>query len=204
MPAHRSAAIAAALLLAAGAAAAYAQAAKPWAVQAGAYAVEPTHTRILFAVNHFGTSTWYGDFSHASGSLTLDPKAPGASRVEVSVPVGTVSTTNTVLDGELKSADWLDAGKCANMTFKSTKVTPQGADRAAVAGELTIHCVTKPVVLEARFHGAGTNPLSHAYTVGFDATGKIKRSEFGVTKYVPAVSDDVDLILSVPFVKKAG
>jgi polyisoprenoid-binding protein YceI len=159
---------------------------------------------VVFAVDHFGTSTWYGDFTHASGTLKLDPANLAASQVEVSVPVASVSTTNSVLDGELKSAAWLDAAKCPNMTFKSTKVTPTGPDRATIAGELTLHCVTRPVTLQARLHGAGTNPLTHAYTVGFDATGQIKRSEFGVTKYVPVVSDEVQVILSAPFVKAAG
>lgn len=201
MRAYTSAAIIAGLF-AGSIAVATAQPAKPAAVQGGTYAVEPTHTRVVFAVDHFGTSTWYGDFNHASGSLKLDPKNVAASSVEVSVPVATVSTTNPVLDGELKSAEWLDAAKCPDMTFKSTKVTPSGPQTATVAGELTIHCVTRPVVLQVKFHGAGTNPLSHAYTVGFDATGKIKRSEFGVTKYVPIVSDEVQLILSAPFVRK--
>lgn len=192
--------VAALALTAAGAAAAAPT--PPSQVPAGTYAVEPTHTRVVFAVDHFGTSTWYGDFSKASGTLTLDPKNVGAASVSVEVPVATVSTTNPVLDGELKASDWLDTAKCPTMSFKSTKVTPTGPDRATVAGELTIHCVTKPVVLQARFHGAGANPLTKAYTVGFDATGKIKRSQFGVTKYVPLVSDDVELILSAPFVKK--
>jgi polyisoprenoid-binding protein YceI len=199
---HRPAALAAIFALAA--AGAVAAPADPAAVQGGAYSIEPTHTRVVFAVDHFGTSTWYGDFTHASGALKLDPKNPAGSEVQVSVPVASVSTTNTILDGELKSADWLDAAKCPNMTFKSTKVTPTGSDRATIAGELTLHCVTRPVVLQARLHGAGTNPLTHAYTVGFDATGKIKRSEFGVTKYVPVVSDEVQVIVSAPFVKKAG
>jgi polyisoprenoid-binding protein YceI len=197
-----AAAIAALVLGLAGAAAAAPT--PPAQVQAGTYAVEPTHTRVVFAVDHFGTSTWYGDFSKASGTLTLDPKNVGAASVSVEVPVATVSTTNPVLDGELKSADWLDAGKCPTMTFRSTKVTPTGPDRAAIAGELTIHCVTKPVTLQARYHGAGANPLTKAYTVGFDVSGKIKRSEFGVTKYVPLVADEVELIISAPFVKKAG
>jgi polyisoprenoid-binding protein YceI len=197
-----AAAIAALVLGLAGAAAAAPT--PPAQVQAGTYAVEPTHTRVVFAVDHFGTSTWYGDFSKASGTLTLDPKNPGAASVSVEVPVATVSTTNSVLDGELKAADWLDAAKCPNMSFKSTKVTPTGPDRATIAGELTIHCVTKPVTLQAHYHGAGVNPLTKAYTVGFDATGKITRSEFGVTKYVPMVSDEVQIILSAPFVKKAG
>lgn len=174
----------------------------PASVQAGTYAIEPSHTRVLFAVDHMGTSTWYGDFTHASGALKLDPKTPGASQLDVSVPMSSVSTTNATLDGELKSADWFDAAKYPTMSFHSTKVTLTGPGQAKVAGELTLHGVTKPVVLTARFKGAGPNPMSKAYTVGFDATGKIKRSEFGVAKYVPMIGDDVDLILSAPFVRK--
>jgi len=195
----------AALIAVSAATAALAQPAAPAGVQAGTYAIEPIHTRVLFAVTHTGNSTWYGDFTHASGTLTLDPKNPAASKLEVSVPVDTISTTNAVLDKELKGADWFDAAKFPTMTFRSTKITPSGPQSADVAGELTLHGVTKPVVLHAKLKGAGPSPLGHAYMVGFDATGRIKRSEFGISKYLPAVvGDDVDLILSAPFVKKAG
>ncbi|HSV01726.1 MAG TPA: YceI family protein [Phenylobacterium sp.] len=202
-PNPRSVALPAVIAAALAAGAALAQTAAPAGVQAGTYAIEPIHTRVLFAVSHTGNSTWYGDFNHASGTLTLDPKNPAASKLEVSVPVDTISTTNAVLDKELKGADWFDAAKFPTMTFRSTRITPTGPQSADVAGELTLHGVTKPVVLHARFKGAGPSPLSHAYMVGFDATGEIKRSDFGITKYAPViVGDDVQLILSAPFVKK--
>lgn len=173
----------------------------PASVQPGAYKVEPSHTRMLFAVNHMGFSTWYGDFTGASGALQLDPSEPGHSRLEVSVPTASVVTTNTVLDGELKSADWLDATHYPSITFKSRSVTPTGTDSADIAGDLTLHGVTRPVTLHAHFNGAGVNPLSKAYTIGFEVSGKIKRSDFGVAKYVPLVGDDVDLIISAAFEK---
>ena len=202
MRAFQAAAVAALALAASPAA--FAQPVSPAAVQAGTYAIDPTHAQVLFAVDHFGTSTWYGDFSHASGTLKLDPKNPAASQVQVSVPTGSVTTISSVLDGELKGPDWFDAAKYPAMTFRSTKVTVTGPGRATVAGELTLHGVTKPVVLDARFKGAGVNPLTKAYTVGFDATGQIKRSAFGVTKYTPLVGDQVQLILSAPFVRTGG
>jgi polyisoprenoid-binding protein YceI len=173
-------------------------------VQAGTYSVEPNHTRVVFSVNHMGFSTWYGDFTGAKGSLTLNPKAPASSKVEVTLPTASVSTTNTTLDGELKSADWLDAGKYPTITFTSTKVRPTGADTAKVTGDLTLHGVTRPVTLDVKFHGAGANPMSKAYTVGFDAHGSLKRSEFGVTKYLPLIGDEVEITISAPFEKKAG
>jgi polyisoprenoid-binding protein YceI len=176
----------------------------PTTVQAGTYAIEASHTRVVFSVNHLGFSTYFGDFTGAQGSLTLDPKAPAASKLQVTLPAASVSTTNTILDGELKSADWLDAAKFPTLGFVSTKVTPTGADSATVTGDLTLHGVTKPVTLQVKFHGAGTNPLRRAYTVGFDAHATIKRSDFGVTKYVPLVSDEVEITISAPFEKKAG
>ena len=89
------------------------------AVQPGDFAIEPVHTRILFSLSHLGFSTWYGDFSHASGEAKIDPAHPSASSVEVSVPVASIETTNAVLDQELKGADWFDAAKFPTLTFKS-------------------------------------------------------------------------------------
>ena len=174
----------------------------PAAVQAGAYGVEPLHTRVLFSVSHLGFTTWYGEFTNVSGTLTLDPKKPAGSALEIHIPVGTVSTTSAKLDGELKSDQWLDAGQFPEMVFKSTKVTETGKDSAKVTGDLTLHGVTRPVTLAVKFNGAGTNPLDKKYTAGFEVSGKIKRSDFGVKTYVPLIGDDVDLIISAGFEHK--
>ncbi len=168
----------------------------PAAVKAGTYSVEPRHTRVLFGVSHFGFSTWYGDFSNASGTLTLDPKQPRASRLDITVPISSVSTTNSQLDGELKSADWFDATRFPTMRFVSRSVLLTRRGQA--------DGITRPVTLHVKFHGAGSNPLDKAYTAGFDASGVIRRSQFGVAKYVPMVGDEVELILSGAFVKPAA
>ncbi len=176
----------------------------PAAVQAGSYSVEPAHTRILFSVSHMGFSTWYGEFTGASGALTLDPAKLAASKLEISVPTGSISTSNAKLDGELKSAQWFDASQFDTIRFQSTKIARTGANTADVSGQLTFHGVTKPVVFKAKFNAAGVNPLDKAYTVGFEVSGDIKRSDFGVTTYVPLIGDDVHLIISSAFEKKAG
>jgi polyisoprenoid-binding protein YceI len=170
----------------------------PSAVHPGNYTVEPTHTRIAFAVSHMGFTTWFGDFTGASGTLSLNPAKASASTLSVSVPIASVSTTNAKLDSELKEADWLDAAKYPTATFTANKITAS-AGTAKVAGTLTLHGVTKPVVFSVKFNGAGVNPLDKAYTVGFEVRGRIKRSDFGVKKYVPLVGDDVDLIISAAF-----
>jgi polyisoprenoid-binding protein YceI len=181
---------------------ALAPAARAQAVQSGVYALEPNHTQVLFGVSHMGFSTYYGAFSGVSGALTLDGANPAASSLRVSVPTGSVATLNATLTGELKSADWLDAAAYPEMTFTSTKVTLTGADTADVAGDLTLHGVTRPVVLKAKLNRGGVNPMSKAYTIGFEVSGHLKRSDFGVTKYVPLIGDDVELIISAPFERK--
>ena len=170
----------------------------PSAVHPGTYTVEPSHTRIAFAVSHLGFTTWFGDFTGASGTLRLDPTNPAGSTLSVSVPIASVSTTNAKLDSELKEADWLDAAKYPAATFTATRITAT-AGTAKVAGTLTLHGVTKPVTFSVKFNGAGVNALDKQYTVGFEVRGRIKRSEFGVTKYIPLVGDDVDLIISAAF-----
>jgi len=173
----------------------------PAAVEAGVYAVEPDHTQVGFSVLHLGFSRYDGVFSNVSGQLTLDPKSPDAISLDVTVPVNSVRTTSAKLDGELKGDQWLNAGKFPTMRFRSTKVTQSGPSTATVAGELTLHGVTRPVVLKARFVGAGVNPLDRSYTAGFFVTGVIKRSDFGVNAYVPMVSDQVGLTINAAFHK---
>lgn len=173
----------------------------PAAVQAGNYAVETTHTRVQFTVSHMGFSDWYGDLTGVTGSLVLDPKAPAAAKVDITIPVSSISTTNATLDGELKSEAWLDAGKYPDIRFTSTGVTPTGPRTANIAGNLTFHGVTRPVVLKAAFLASGVNPLSKGYTVGFNATAALKRSDFGVKTYIPLIGDEVTLRISAAFEK---
>lgn len=175
----------------------------PAAVQSGNYGVEPIHTRVLFAVSHLGFTTWYGNFTHVTGTLSLNPRDPTACKFDITLPIASVTTTNAKLDSELKSAQWLDAAKFPTAHFVSTKVVATGAGSADVSGDLTLHGVTKPLTLHVTFNGAGVNPLDKNYTAGFDARGTIHRSDFGVTKYVPLVGDDVELIISAAFERQA-
>lgn len=171
----------------------------PTQIKAGTYAVDPGHTQVGWRVSHMGFSNYSGGFSDVSGSLTLDPVSPGQSKLSIKVPVSSVATTSDKLTSELKGDQWLDAGKFPDMTFVSTKVTPEGKDKAKVAGNLTLHGVTKPVTLDVTLVGAGANPLNKKYTVGFEATGTLKRTEFGVKTYVPLIGDDLHLTIAGAF-----
>ena len=169
------------------------------AIKAGRYVVDPNHTRVLFGVSHFGFSTFYGEFPGARGHLSIDPAAPERAQLKVSVPVANVTTTNSILDWELRSQDWLDADRYPAVTFESTALEVIAENSALVHGQLTLHGVTRPLTLEARFVGGGINPVKDQYTIGFDGRGRFKRSEFGVESHLPLIGDDIELILSGAF-----
>ena len=171
-------------------------------VTAGTYKLEPYHSQIAFAVDHFGFSIFRGSFSPASGSLSIDPANPTKAQLSVTVPIASVQTNNDKLNQELVSADWFDAAKFPDATFVSTHVTIGPENTALVDGNLTLHGVTRPERMQVHFHGAGTNPLDKALTVGFDARLSIKRSDYGVTKYVPLVSDRVEMTIAGAFEKQ--
>jgi polyisoprenoid-binding protein YceI len=176
----------------------------PAAVKAGTYTVEASHTRTQFTVSHMGFTDWYGDFTGTSGSLSIDPRNIAATRLDITIPVSSVSTTNAKLDDELKSAAWLGAEQFPTIRFVSTKIVKTGAKTAAITGNLTLHGVTRPVVLAATFNGAGINPLSKAYTVGFNARTAIRRSDYGVKAYIPLVGDELTIRISAAFEQKAS
>jgi polyisoprenoid-binding protein YceI len=175
-------------------------------VTAGNYVTDPSHTLIGWRVNHFGFNDYFGIFGDATGTLSLDPKNPNAAKVDITIPVSKVTTASAGLTGHLLRAG-KDGGKPdffgpapADAKFVSTKVAASGTS-AKISGNLTLNGVTKPVVLDAKFSGAGNNPFNKKATVGFHATTNIKRSDFGVMYGIPVVSDNVALDITVAFEK---
>jgi polyisoprenoid-binding protein YceI len=196
---YKSAAFAAFLALSAAGAAQAQITTAPAAVQAGTYKLDPSHGKITWSVTHFGFSTYIGQFSSVNATLKLDPKALGASALNVTVDATSLGTLNPALDTHLKSKDFLDVATFPTATFKATKVTKTGEKTADIAGDLTLHGVTKPVVVHAVFNQAGVNPLDKKYSLGFAGTAEITRSDFGIKAYVPAISDNVTLTIEAEF-----
>jgi polyisoprenoid-binding protein YceI len=190
--------LAATLLLSPGAAAAQVTT-SPAAVQAGTYKLDPDHGKITWSVNHLGFSTYVGQFAGVNATLKVDPKAPAAAALDVTVDTNSLGTLNPALDKHLKSADFLDVAKFPTAAFKAGKVTSTGPKTADIAGQLTLHGVTRPVVVHATFLQGGINPLDKKYELGFAGTAEILRSEFGIKAYVPAVGDKVTLTIEAEF-----
>jgi polyisoprenoid-binding protein YceI len=179
---------------------------EPSRVTAGSYKADPYHTQVGFSVMHMGFSYYRGLFGDVAGTLTLDPKAPDKAKVSIDIPIEAIKTTSDALDKHLKSPDFFDAAKFPMAHFESTAVKVSGAS-AKISGNLTIKGVTKPVILDAKFVGAGKmyNPMNKETSeqVGFEATATIKRSDFGISYGIPLVPDEVPLTISVAFQKPA-
>jgi polyisoprenoid-binding protein YceI len=171
-------------------------------IEPGAYAVDPYHTQVTFAVSHMGFTEFRGRLGNVSGTLQLDAEHPAGSSFEVTVPTDSVNTPVDKLTEELKGDQWLDAKANPQITFKAKSVTVTGPQTAKVTGDLTLHGVTKPLTLEAKLNGGGINPLDKKFTVGFELAGKVKRSDFGVKTYLPLIGDEVDLTISAAFEKQ--
>lgn len=175
----------------------------PAQVQAGDYKLDPGHSKITWSINHFGYSTYVGQFGKVEGTLSIDPKKAADAKLDVTVDANSVGTLNPALDAHLKSADFLDTAKFPTATFKATSIKLTGKSTADITGDLTLRGVTRPVTVSATFNQAGVNPVDKTYSLGFAGKAKIKRTDFGVSAYAPALGDEVTLELEAEL-KKVG
>lgn len=173
------------------------------AAAADKYEFDGGHTNVVFSWNHFGLSNPQARFAKIEGELQLDTADLTKSSVSVTLPIDSIATDVPKFDEHLRSADFFDLAKFPTATFKSTKVEKAGDNKLKVTGDLTIHGVTKPAVLDVTVNKIGEHPMSKKPAAGFDATTTIKRSDFGIGKYVPNVSDEVKISITTE-TKKAG
>lgn len=169
------------------------------------YQLDPGHTMVLFSWSHFGYSNPTANLGISDGSVVFDEQNPSKSTVQVTMPLSNLDTHVPALDKHLKEADFFDADKYPTVTFKSTSVQALGGNHYKVTGDLTVHGVTKPVVLNATLNKVGPHPMTGQQAIGFNATGVLKRSDFGLGAYAPKVSDDIKIdITTEGAVPKAG
>jgi polyisoprenoid-binding protein YceI len=173
-------------------AAAYVLASSP--LYAATYTLEPDYTQGVFRWNHLGFSTPAAQFAQAVGTLEFDQADPTKSSVSVTIPLTSLHTGVAALDDDFRSTDFFDTARYPTATFKSTRVEKlAAADQLKVTGDLGLHGVTRPIVLDVMVVKVGTNPRSNLPTIGFDARTTLKRSDFGLGKYVPQVGDEIQM-----------
>jgi len=168
---------------------------------AGAYALEKSHASITFKVMHMGLAAYTMRFNDFDAALKLDPAKPEASSVKVTIDPKSFDSNNPKMTAHATNADFLDVAKYPAITFVSTKVEKLSDKTGKVYGDLTLHGVTKPLVLDATFNGGGAHPFFKKHALGFSATTTIKRSDFGISYGIPMVADDVQVLIEAEFLQ---
>lgn len=170
--------------------------------------IDPAHTLIEFSARHMMVTTVKGRFTGIHGTITLDEANPAQSSVEAEIDAKTLETGAEQRNQHLRSADFLEVDKYPTITFKGTRVEVEGRERAKVHGNLTIHGVTREVVLDAELTGFNRTPYG-TDVAGFEARTQINRKDFGLLWNVALetggilVGDTVKIELAVEAVKQA-
>ena len=165
------------------------------------YMLDASHSQILFSYNHLGYSTTFGMFSGFEGEIMFDQANPANSSVAVSMPVKSMFTGWEQRDGHFMSPDFFGAEDGDLVTFTSTSIEVTGDDTALITGDLSMNDTTQSVVLDAKMNQTGTHPMAGKDWAGFDATTTLKRSDFGLGAFAPAVSDEVEVRISIEAAK---
>lgn len=177
-------------------------------VESGSYTADAAHSMVGWSVNHLGFNDYFGIFGDVAGTLTVDAANPANSKIDVTIPISSVTVASAGLKDHLLRAG-KDGGPAdffgpspAPAKFTSTAVTTTGPTSAEVTGNLTLNGVTKPVTLTAELAGMGKNGMSQKSTLGFHGVTSIKRSEFNMGWGIPfGIGDEVDLQITVAFEK---
>jgi polyisoprenoid-binding protein YceI len=164
----------------------------------GTYAIDTMHTQIGFAVTHLDISVVSGTFDEYSGSLTIGEELADTS-LQIEAVMTSINSGNSMRDETVRGENFLDVESHPTLTFASTGVTST-PDGYALAGDLTIKGVTRPITLDATYNGSGVHPLDEKAHYGFSARGSLDRGAFGVDAGVPLVSADVKLTIEAQFI----
>jgi polyisoprenoid-binding protein YceI len=170
---------------------------------AATYTFEPQHTQGVLTWNHLGFANPTAQFNTVEGTLEFDAANPTRATVSVRIPLTSMSTGVPDLNDDFRSADFFDFAKFPVATFRSSHVEKGAApDALKVSGELTVHGVAKPVILDVTLNKVGINPRNQVPTVGFEAQATLKRSDFGLGLYVPQVSDEIRIHITAEAAEK--
>ena len=163
------------------------------------YKIDANHTDVIAEWNHFGFSHPTARFGQVDGVIVYDAATVGQSSVKVTIPLSGINSGVAKLDEHLRSSDFFDAEQFPTITFNSTRTEAAGDNKLRVAGDLTVHGVTRPVVLDVTLNKAGEHPNGKRAAIGFDASTTIKRSDFGINaaKFEEKVSNDIELTFSL-------
>jgi polyisoprenoid-binding protein YceI len=168
-----------------------------------AYTFDPLHTEVRFCWNHLGVSRQCAHFTRYEGELLYDEADPEKSQLRVTFKTDSIETLVPVFNEHMKGDKLFDAAKYPEVTFKSTKFERTGEKTGKVTGDLTVHGVTKPVILDVTLNFSGIQPMSKKQTLGIGAAANVKRTDFGISAAAPFVSDEVSIEIQTEMFKKS-
>lgn len=162
---------------------------------ASAWKSDKAHSRLGFTITHLGISDVTGSFKNFDVTVNATKADFSDATFELTADVNSIDTDIEMRDNHLKSPDFFDAAKYPTLTFKSREIKNAGKNKFKLTGDLTLHGVTKPVTMDVLYRGTIENPMSKKPTAGFQLTGKIRRSDFGIGAGFPApmLSDEVTI-----------
>jgi polyisoprenoid-binding protein YceI len=172
------------------------------ALAADAYEVDAVHSAVVFKVKHLGVSNARGRFNAISGSIAIDDADPSKSAIQIEVKADSVDTANAKRDQHLKSPDFLSVKEFPTISFKSKSVKKLPDGKYEVAGEFTLHGVTKSVTVKVEKTGSGKSPVGGGELAGYETIFTIKRSDYGMKNAIPAIGDEIELTISIEAIKK--
>jgi polyisoprenoid-binding protein YceI len=158
--------------------------------------IDPAHTSSQFSVRHLGISTVRGVFQKTTGTVTWDPADPTKTQIDATIDANSVDTRVQMRDNDLRSAHFFDVAKYPTITFKSKHAEAAGAGKLKVTGDLTIHGVTKEVVLDVDGPSAPMTAMG-GMRMGAEATTRVNRNDFGVSGAPGAVGNDIQIVIDV-------
>lgn len=161
------------------------------------YMLDASHSQVLFSYNHLGYSTTWNMFSGFEGEIMFDQEDPANSSVNVSMPLDSLFTGWEGRFKHFMSPDFFDAKGGEMISFASTGIEVTGDTTAKIMGDLTVNGVTKPVTLDATLNQTGDHPMKGKPWAGFDASTTILRSDFDLGNFAPAVSDEIEVMISI-------
>ncbi|MDH3266365.1 MAG: YceI family protein [Gammaproteobacteria bacterium] len=172
-------------------------------VPSGAYSLDKTHGYITFTYSHLGFSTPHVGFRSFDVALDLDNENVANSAVDVTIDATSIDSRVDAFDGHLNGQNFFDTANHPTITFKSASFEAAGEDKFNIVGDLTIKGVTKPVTLDATLKKAANHPMKKTPTIGVTAGATVSRSEWGLSRAVPNVGDEITIHISVELTKSA-
>lgn len=178
--------------------------ATPLAMAADEFRLDPVHTQVQFHVSHLGFSMSEGEFHGFDGSFRFDPDRPEQAACEIAIDVASLDMDDDKWNQTMLGKDWFNVAEHPRIEFRCDELKlPAGSQSGQLHGRLTVLGVQKPVVLNLQFNRMTTHKFSQAFVAGFSATTSLKRSDFGMTRLLPDIGDEVQIRLEVEGIRKA-